>query len=201
MEEQVKKPSPLKVLIWPDHRLMDKASEVADFNEKIQLPGRDSVTLSEFAELLKLTMLTYRGIGLAANQVGVLKRVMVVRDLAKAEDIVLVNPHILSYGNPQPYKDEGCLSFPGVDFNTMRFTEFALRYQDVTGVERDIRAEGMLAVELQHEYDHLDGVTLMQFVKGHASRDRIRSHLDKFKRHQEKLAKRMEAEAKFQSQK
>jgi peptide deformylase len=181
---------PLSILVYPDNRLLEKASEVVDFAAKIQLPDRPPVTLEEFGELLTLTMNTYQGVGLAATQVGVMKRVLVVRDLAKLENHVLVNPHVLRYEGVQDFK-EGCLSFPGIAFGTRRFFEIAMSYKTVTGEEKIIEAKGMLAIELQHEFDHLDGVTLLQFITGAASRAVIMEKLRKFKINQKKAEKKM----------
>jgi peptide deformylase len=106
------------------------------------------------------TMRAYRGVGLAANQIGVRARVLVVEvpvDDEKVESHTLVNPEIVERSGAET-GEEGCLSIPGVFADVRRATRVRVRALDENGRPVDLVAEGYLARALQHEMDHLDGV-------------------------------------------
>jgi peptide deformylase len=130
----------------------------------LQQPGE---TVSEFnSELRKLvadlfeTMYASQGIGLAAQQVGVAKRVAVV-DLSQAKDpaqkLVLINPEVIFQEGKQ-YEEEGCLSFPEVREKVSRAAKVRIRAQDEKGKWFEMDAEELLSRAFQHEIDHLDGM-------------------------------------------
>lgn len=105
------------------------------------------------------TMEKNQGIGLAAPQVGVLKRVIVVRTDLKGQQILgLVNPNIIKKGRGKKIDEEGCLSFPGVFLKIERAKKAEVEGLDINGKKIKIKAEGVLARVFQHEIDHLDGI-------------------------------------------
>ena len=166
------------ILILPDERLR----AVADPIEKID----DSV--KQLAKDMLDTMYEAPGIGLAAPQIGELKRI-VVMDLAKEDEapdpIVMINPEILKYSDETVTTEEGCLSIPELYYDVERPAEITVRYTDLDGtiIERD--ATDRLAICVQHELDHLDGVLYIDYLS-RLKRDRV---LKKFQK-AERLAKR-----------
>jgi peptide deformylase len=106
------------------------------------------------------------GIGLAAPQVGVTLRFLII-DLMleeKRDPLVLVNPQILALSDEEAVREEGCLSLPGMYAEVMRPARVKVRYQDLDGIRREIEGEGLLAACLQHEIDHLDGILFVDHL-------------------------------------
>lgn len=166
------------ILVLPDARLR----AIADPIEKID----DSV--KELARDMLETMYDAPGIGLAAPQIGEMKR-MVVMDLAKdgeePDPLVMINPEILKFSDETVVTEEGCLSIPELYYDVERPAEVTVRYTDLEGktVEKD--ATDRLAICIQHELDHLDGVLYIDYLS-RLKRDRV---LKKFQK-ADKLAKR-----------
>jgi len=105
------------------------------------------------------TMKKSRGIGLAASQVGALKRIIVIQpDLRKQEFIALINPKIIKKSEKKDLLEEGCLSFPNIFINISRPKKVEVEALDIKGDKIKIRAEGILSHVFQHEIDHLDGI-------------------------------------------
>lgn len=163
------------ILVLPDPLLR----AVADPIEKVD----DSIR--ELAADMLETMYDAPGIGLAAPQIGEMKRI-VVMDLAKEgeepDPIVMINPEILKFSDETVVTEEGCLSIPEIYYEVERPAEVRVRYTDLEGktVERD--AGDRLAICIQHELDHLDGVLYIDYLS-RLKRDRV---LKKF----QKAAKR-----------
>ena len=166
------------ILVLPDARLR----AIADPIEKID----DSV--KELARDMLETMYDAPGIGLAAPQIGEMKR-MVVMDLAKEgeepDPLVMINPEILKFSDETVTTEEGCLSIPELYYDVERPAEVTVRYTDLDGktVEKD--ATDRLAICIQHELDHLDGVLYIDYLS-RLKRDRV---LKKFQK-ADRLAKR-----------
>ena len=164
----------LPILEFPDPRLRTKAVPVD--------PARlaDPALQRLFDDMFE-TMYEAPGIGLAASQVDVHQRFMVI-DVSEEKDqpMVFVNPEIVSREGEQVYQ-EGCLSVPGIYDDVPRAARVRVRAQDVDGktVERDL--DGMLAVCVQHEMDHLDGKLFVDYLS-ELKRQRIRKKLDKERR-------------------
>jgi peptide deformylase len=141
------------ILKYPDPRLKQKAAPVKEVNDDIRQ------LVDDMAE----TMYAAPGVGLAANQVGVLLRVFVI-DIAGDDDPselrVFINPEILSATGTQTW-EEGCLSFPGVTEEIRRAERVQVRALDRDGKPFELEADGLLAVAIQHENDHLDGVVML----------------------------------------
>ena len=126
-------------------------------------------TLRRLADDMLETMYAAPGIGLAAPQVGVLKRLFVadLADKKKGEEpapIILLNPEIGWQSDEEVALEEGCLSLPGQFADVLRPRAVRVRYQDLEGAAREIEAEGLLARCLQHELDHLDGVLFIDRI-------------------------------------
>ena len=137
----------LTVLTWPDEGLRAVAQPIDGF---------DSDLTELIADMFE-TMYEQKGVGLAATQVGIHRRLFVV-DCGEEErqPYALINPELESFEGEITWP-EGCLSLPGVRADVTRHARVVVRYQDGNGLERKLAAEGLLAVCLQHEMDHLDG--------------------------------------------
>ena len=116
-------------------------------------------SLSHLAEEMVATMRKHEGVGLAANQVGRLKRILVAA--VEDEEFVLVNPVVEESATTTEKEPEGCLSIPGIHVEVERPTQILVSAQDTSGAARRMEASGMLARILQHEIDHLDGVLIV----------------------------------------
>ena len=140
----------LQILHYPDPVLSKKAEPVTEFDEN----------LKRLAEDMAETMYAAPGIGLAAPQVGVSKRLIVI-DCAPKDEApqlrILVNPEI-SEGEGECCEEEGCLSVPDYYASVHRYSKVMVRYQDLTGHAHQVEAEGLFAICCQHEIDHLDGI-------------------------------------------
>jgi peptide deformylase len=162
----------LKILEFPDPRLRTKATPVGSVDDAL------SVLIGDMFE----TMYDAPGIGLAATQVDVHKRLLVT-DVSpdNSEPHVLVNPEILEKDGVI-VTDEGCLSVPGYYEEVERAEHIRVRFLDRSGDETEMEAEGLLAVCIQHEIDHLDGKLFVDYLS-EAKRQRIRKKLEKERRH------------------
>ena len=146
----------LQLQFWPADVLRTPASPVTEFGPSLQK------TLEDMAE----TMYVERGIGLAAPQVGLSLRMIVVdvpHDDGKSYLRALVNPVIVAREGTIVW-EEGCLSFPGLIAEVTRASKVRLRYQDWSGEVRELDADGLEAVCLQHECDHLEGITFIDYL-------------------------------------
>jgi peptide deformylase len=150
----------LKIIHYPHSLLKYKTKEVTNWNQD----------LHDFIESLITTMRAFDGIGLAANQVGVPKQILIFDYLqVNAEDWVqttestkeqakiLINPKMISFENPFLFEGDACLSFPGVVLDTIRYHNCEVSYQNISGERHSLKASGLAAVEIQHELDHLNG--------------------------------------------
>ncbi len=142
-----------EILVYPDPRLREPGKPVETFDEEIR----------QLIEDMAETMYAAPGVGLAAPQIGVSKRVFVI-DVAGEDDPselrVFVNPVIIATDGNQTYR-EGCLSFPGVSEDIKRADRVKVRAQDADGNSFELETDGLLAIAIQHENDHLDGVLMI----------------------------------------
>ena len=129
-------------------------------------------SLARLTEDMLATMRENDGVGLAANQVGRLKRVLVAS--VEDEDFVIVNPVIDDRSTTTEREPEGCLSIPGINVEVDRATVVTVTGQDVTGEPLRIEAKDMLARVLQHEIDHLDGVLILDRTDRHSRKEAMR---------------------------
>lgn len=162
----------LHILHYPDPRLRIKASPVERVDDEVR------VLIDDMLE----TMYDAPGIGLAAPQVNVGKRVIVL-DVSKERDspLALVNPEILAREDVEEL-EEGCLSVPGIYEKVERAARIRLRALDREGSPLEMEAEGLRAVCIQHEIDHLDGRLFVDYLT-EMKRRRIRKKMEKVRRH------------------
>jgi peptide deformylase len=148
-----------KVRHYPDPFLRQRAAEVSEIDEDIR-------TLIE--QMFKV-MEDEKGIGLAAPQIGVGKRVVTVSiDEKHFDRLALINPEILHLSEETDVMEEGCLSVPGVNADVRRPIEAVVRGITRSGRQVEISAEGLLARVLQHEIDHLNGTLFIDRLTGKA---------------------------------
>ena len=136
------------------------------------------------------TMYASKGVGLAGNQVGVLKRIIVIDcndEEGLPKPIRLVNPRIMAQSDEIVCHNEGCLSIPQEYADIDRPACVTVAYQDETGTERTIKADGLLAIALQHEIDHLDGKLFVDYLSP-LRRKRLLNHLEKQRRKEKEEA-------------
>lgn len=144
----------LKVRHYPDPVLKKKAETLTEFGPKEQKLFDDMID----------TMHVEDGVGLAAPQIGVSKRILIACPTAKpGEEFVVVNPEILE-SSGREIGPEGCLSLPGITGDVARFKKIKLRYQDRTGQVITAEIRDFFARVIQHEMDHLDGILLVDRV-------------------------------------
>ena len=135
------------------------------------------------------TMYEAPGIGLAAVQVGILKRLIVIdvsKDKEKKDPLFLINPEITFKSNKTSTYEEGCLSLPGHFAEVERPAECHLNFVDYNGNKKDIKANGLLATCIQHEIDHLDGILFIDHISK-LKRDMIIKKLKKSKKELDKV--------------
>ena len=163
----------LSILEFPDPRLRTQASPVPVVNAAIR----------QLIDDLFETMYAAPGIGLAATQVDVHQRLLVIDISADRDDpYALINPVILEKDGVA-VSEEGCLSVPGYYEEVERASHIRVRYQNRDGEEVGTDMEGLLAICVQHEIDHLDGKLFVDYLS-EAKRSRIRKRLLRDKRHQ-----------------
>jgi peptide deformylase len=166
------------IITLPDKRLRKRAEPVARVDDAVR---------ALMDELLE-TMYAAPGIGLAATQVAVMKRVLVL-DVAKREDehaspnpLVFANPEILWASGETAAREEGCLSIPEFFEEVVRPARIRVGYLDRHGERREIDADGILARCLQHEIDHLNGVLFIDHIS-RLKRDRVLKKFSKAGKH------------------
>jgi len=146
-----------KILTEPDPILRKKCEPL----EKV-----DTETKKLMDDMLE-TMYAAPGIGLAAIQVGILKRLVVI-DISKGEEekkpVFLINPQIIHQSKKTSIYEEGCLSLPGQFAEIERPAECTLKYIDYNGKEKELKADGLLATCVQHEVDHLNGILFIDYL-------------------------------------
>lgn len=159
----------LPILEFPDPRLRKVASPITVFDVKLE------VLIDDMFE----TMYNSQGIGLAATQIDVHKRLLVI-DVSESKDspLVFINPSFEIIEDELSEYDEGCLSVPGFYETVSRPKGIKVQAQDRKGEKFEIEAEGILATCIQHEIDHLDGKLFVDYISA-LKRQRIRSKLEK----------------------
>lgn len=161
----------LNILQFPDPRLKLIAEPVDTFDQDI------IILVNNMLE----TMYETRGIGLAAIQVNVPKQVIVI-DVSERgnQPICFVNPQIVNSRGEVEW-DEGCLSFPGVYAKVKRAKEVDIKYYNHEGIPQELSADGLFAICIQHEIDHLNGITFYDHLSP-LKRSMLRKKLDKLRR-------------------
>ncbi len=160
-----------EILRYPDPRLRARAAPVRVVDDQIRR------LIDDMAE----TMYQAPGIGLAAVQIGVLQRVIVVDVSNERDDLhIFVNPEILARDG-MGITEEGCLSVPGIFEEVARPQKVRVRAQDRDGHPFELETEGLLAVCIQHEIDHLNGKVFVDYLS-RLKQQRIRKKLEKQQR-------------------
>jgi peptide deformylase len=164
--------SKLNILRYPDPRLTKVAKPVTVFDERL------ARLVADMAE----TMYDAPGIGLAATQIDVHERVIVI-DISETKDqlTVFINPEVLWASDEKQVYDEGCLSVPGIYDDVERPAKVKVRAQNEKGEFFEVDADGLLAVCIQHEMDHLMGKVFVEYLSP-LKRNRIKTKLQKEER-------------------
>ena len=172
--------SQLTILRYPDPRLHTVAKPVAAVDARLR----------KLADDMFETMYEAAGIGLAATQVDVHERLITI-DVSEERDqpMVLINPEILWASEEKRVGDEGCLSVPGIYDGVERSTSIKVQALDLDGKSQVYEAEGMLAVCIQHEMDHLLGKVFVEYLSP-LKRNRIKTKMIKQKKDEDREATR-----------
>ena len=157
----------LNILCYPDPRLHKVATPITAFDEKLRKLAADMLE----------TMYEAQGVGLAATQVDVHQR-LVVLDTSEERNqaTVLVNPEITWYSEERVKGEEGCLSVPGIYDGVERAVSVRVKAADEHGQVRELEAEGLMAVCVQHELDHLMGKVFVEYLSP-LKRNRIKTKM------------------------
>lgn len=164
----------LELIILPDPILRQVSTPVERVDDALRR------TLDDMLE----TMHDAPGIGLAAIQVGIPKRFLVLDlsdDEDKPEPLFLINPEIVKLGDQRRVHEEGCLSIPDVRFDIERPSTLTVRFTDRDGKPQQLDADGLLATAIQHEIDHLDGKLIIDYMS-RLKRDMIIRRFRKYAR-------------------
>ena len=168
-----------KIVIEPDPILRKKSEILEKVDDELRK------LLDDMLE----TMYSAPGIGLAAVQIGILKRLIVI-DISKEKDkknpLFLINPEIISKSESTSTYEEGCLSLPGHFAEIERPAECHIKYIDYEGKKREIKANGLLSTCIQHEVDHLNGVLFIDYLSK-LKKDMIVKKLVKHKKELDKI--------------
>lgn len=166
----------LPILCFPDPRLHTVAQPVQAVDDRVR---------AVVADMLE-TMYDAEGIGLAATQVDVHRRIIVI-DVSENRDqpLVLINPEVVWASPETQVNDEGCLSVPGIYDGVERAKAIHVSALDLQGERRTIEAEGLLSVCIQHEMDHLQGKVFVEYLSP-LKRNRIKSKMLKARRETER---------------
>ena len=155
--------TPFEILEVGDSRLLQPSIPVTDFNDS---------DLTDLVERMMLTMEKAGGVGIAAQQVGILEAVMIIAskpnerypDAPMMEPLVMINPDIEASSLEQSYGWEGCLSVPGFRGWVRRSDTVDVRYQDLNGQWQQLHLDGFPARIFAHEYDHLRAMTFLERI-------------------------------------
>ena len=163
-----------KIVIEPDPILRKESKPVEKVDDELRR------LLDDMLE----TMYAAPGIGLAAVQVGILKRLIVIdisKDKDKKEPLFLINPKIISKSEQTSTYEEGCLSLPGHFAEIERPAECQVKFINYEGKEEELKADGLLATCIQHEIDHLNGKLFIDYL-GPIKRSFITKKMKKYKK-------------------
>ena len=157
----------LNILRYPDPRLHTVARPVAEVDDQVR----------ELVDDMLESMYAAEGVGLAATQVDVHRRVIVI-DTSDTRDqpYVLINPELIARSEEMVFGDEGCLSVPEIYDKVPRHARVTVRALDRAGESRDLEADGLLSVCIQHEMDHLVGKVFVEYLSP-LKRNRIKTKM------------------------
>lgn len=168
----------LTILRYPDPRLHKVAKKVSVFDARLKQ------LVADMAE----TMYEAPGVGLAASQVDVHEQIIVIDTSETRDDLrVFINPELVWTSEEKSVYDEGCLSVPGIYDGVERPARVRARALDANGVPFEIEADGLLAVCIQHEMDHLKGKVFVEYLSP-LKRNRIKAKMLKEEREKRRVA-------------
>ena len=171
--------------LFPSPVLRKRAQEVTEFGSELE----------EVVRAMFRRMYASEGVGLAAPQVGLRKRILVANHSGEeGDELVLVNPKVLERSGAPTTFEEGCLSFPGIFAEVERPDGCKVRAQDLAGQEFEAEYDGFLSRVVQHEYDHLEGVLLVDRMSP-ADKHRHRHALEALKERYQREKAKLEAAA------
>ncbi|MCB9802636.1 peptide deformylase [Candidatus Nomurabacteria bacterium] len=163
----------LNIAKYPDQILRQTAKKVVDFD----------ADLKKLTEEMAQSMYEDDGVGLAAPQVSVSKRVIVIGQPDKKSFLTYINPEISFFSKDQAIGEEGCLSLPKIFGLVKRAKKIHIKYQDLSGQIQKEKIKGFLAVVLQHEIDHLNGILFIdraeKITEGQEILDQLKQKLEK----------------------
>ena len=168
-----------KIVIEPDPILRKKSANLEKVDDELRK------LLDDMLE----TMYAAPGIGLAAVQIGILKRLVVIdisKEKEKKKPLFLINPEIISKSKNTSTYEEGCLSLPGHFAEIERPAECQIKYIDYEGKKQEIKVNGLLSTCIQHEIDHLDGILFIDYLSK-LKKDMILKKLVKHKKELNKI--------------
>ncbi|QED23799.1 peptide deformylase [Candidatus Deianiraea vastatrix] len=172
----------LKLVLFPDPRLQQKCDAVRVFDENLK---------NEIANMFD-SMYHYKGIGLAACQVGIMKQIFIM-DITSNENeksmvdkkYCFINPQIVKYSDQKSKYEEGCLSFPLQNAVIHRPESVLIKFQDENGTWHEKEAYGLAATCIQHEFDHLNGITMPDRVNSIMKKSNMIEKAKKIKKERE----------------
>jgi peptide deformylase len=168
-----------KIIIEPDIILRKKSAPLEKVDNELKTLMNDMLE----------TMYAAPGIGLAAVQVGILKRLIVIdisKEKEKKNPLFLINPEIISKSKNTSVHEEGCLSLPGYFAEIERSAECQIAYIDYDGKKKEMKVSGLLATCIQHEVDHLNGILFIDYLSK-LKKDMIIKKLVKHKKELNKI--------------
>jgi peptide deformylase len=161
-----------EILIWPHPTLKQKARPVAKVDDSVRTLIQDMFE----------TMYAAEGVGLAAPQVGVLQRIIVLDTRPRqpeSQPVAMINPEIIAMEGKTTYT-EGCLSIPGEAEDIDRAAVVTVKFLDPQGQEQTLRCDGLLAIAVQHESDHLEGTVFVDHLSS-LKRELVRKRMKRLK--------------------
>jgi peptide deformylase len=165
----------MDVVVYPDPVLRRGGKAVTVFD----------AALRDLAARMLEAMYAEGGVGLAAPQVAIEQKLLVLNPTGSADDrqdeLVLANP-VITRKKGREFGEEGCLSFPGIQAEVERWIDITIAYRDLAGAEQTMQASGWLARIIQHELDHLEGILFIDRLTP-ADKLRVRSKLEELERH------------------
>jgi peptide deformylase len=170
--------SVLEILTIPDKRLKHKSSEVENFDKSLEKIVKD---------LFDTLYSSGNGIGLAAPQVGIKKRIVVIdlKEEGKSVPITFINPKIIFSSDENSVNEEGCLSIPGYYAEIKRPNVVEVEWTDLDGKKNKDKLTGLMSICIQHEIDHLDGILFIDYLSN-LKKKRAQEKVKKYKKNNEK---------------
>ena len=170
--------SVLEILTIPDKRLKHKSSEVESFDKSLEKIVKD---------LFDTLYSSGNGIGLAAPQVGIKKRIIVIdlKEEGKSLPITFINPKIIFLSDETSVNEEGCLSIPGYYAEVKRPNVVEVEWTGLDGKKNKDKLTGLMSICIQHEIDHLDGILFIDYLSN-LKKKRAQEKVKKYKKNNEK---------------